>query len=130
MRDWLTNDLYWKGFAVFMAIGIWLTVHKFSEEGAPPGLLSVQNTFTNVVMAVSSTADVRGANIVPDEVKVEIDGPPEIMATLNADRIHAFVNLTGIDSAHASSRFVEVAAPLHVTILNIDPPDVNVTIAK
>jgi len=132
MRDWFTNDIYWKGFSIFMALGIWLTVHKFSGEGAPtPGLLSVQDTYTNVsVSVVSGSGDVHSVRIVPSVVTVAVSGSPDVMAALDSERIHAFVNLTGADAAQEMKRRVEVATPPRVTILSVNPPAVTVTTTK
>jgi len=132
MRDWFTNDIYWKGFSIFMALGIWLTVHKFSGEGAPtPGLLSVQNTYTNVpVSVVSGSEDVHTVRVVPNVVTVAVSGSSDAMAAFDSDRIHAFVNLTGADVAQEMRRRVEVATPPRVTILSINPPTVTVAASK
>jgi hypothetical protein len=132
MRDWFTNDIYWKGFSVFMALGIWLTVHKFSGEGAPPpGLLSVQNTYTNVpVFVVSGYGDVHTMRVVPNVVTVAVSGSSDVMAAFDSDRIHAFVNLTGADVSQKMGRRVEAATPPRVTILSINPPTVMVTASK
>ena len=130
MRDWLTKDIYWKGFSVFMAIGIWLTVNKFSEEGAPPpGLLSQQNTYTNVpVSAVLGATTSHGMRIVPDTVTVTVSGSPDVMASFDPENLHAIVNLTGIVSAHGLSRRVEVATPPRITLLHVDPQNVTVSL--
>ncbi|HEY3760284.1 MAG TPA: CdaR family protein [Verrucomicrobiae bacterium] len=132
MRDWFINDIYWKGFSVFMALGIWLTVHKFSGEGAPtPGLLSVQDTYTNLTVAVvSGSGDVHTVRVEPDVVKVAVSGSPDVMAALDSERIHAFVNLTGADTAQEMKWRVEVATPPRVTVLSINPPAVTVTTTK
>lgn len=114
-----------------MAIGIWLSVHKFSETGVAPGLLSVENTFTNVpIMLVSSTPDSRGMSALPDTVTVAVSASQDVMASLDADRLHAFVNITGMDATHGLIRHVEVATPPRVTILNINPPTVTVIPSK
>ncbi len=129
MRDWLTKDIYWKGFSIFMAIGIWLTVNQFSTVPPASGLLSRANTYTNVpVSAVSGMADVHVAQMQPQVVTVTVSGSPDVMAGFDSDRIHVLVNLTGIQSAHGISQPVEVAVPPRVTLLGVDPPYVKVTI--
>ncbi|HEY1663379.1 MAG TPA: CdaR family protein [Verrucomicrobiae bacterium] len=115
-----------------MAIGIWLTVHNFSDEGAPtPGLLSIENTYTNVpVSIVSGTAGWHGASITPNAVTIKVSGSPEAMASFDSDRIHAFVNLTGVNAAQAMTRYVDVATPPRVTLLSVNPSSVIVTLTK
>ncbi len=132
MRAWLTYDIYWKAFSVLMALGIWLTVHKFSEEGEPtPGMLFVDNTYSNVpVTVVSSAADARRASIAPNTVTVAVRGSPDAMAGFDAGQLHAFVDLTGIDAAHGMISPVDVATPPRVTLLSIDPPTVTVSLPK
>ena len=131
MRDWLTKDFGWKIFSLILAFGIWITVRNISEETGAPGLLSVQNVYTNVpVVAVSATADVRHAQIAPQSVSVTVSGAPDVMAALQTGQIHAVINLTGIDSAHNLPRHVDVAAPPRITLLNVDPPSVTVTIPE
>ena len=131
MRDWLTKDFGWKLFSVFLAVVIWLTVHKIREEPEVSAALGVGITYGDLpVLAVSATADVHNVRIVPGRVDVKVSGPSDIMETLQANRIHAFVNLTGIDSAHDLQRGVEVSLPRCVTLISIDQPQVIVTILK
>jgi YbbR domain-containing protein len=128
MRNWLTKDLSWKIFSLFLAVGVWLTVHIQEEPGtsAAPG---IENTYGNLpVYLLSATADVRNYRIKPDTVVVTVRGPPNVMAVLQADQIHSVVNLTGIESSHDPHRRVEVSAPTNVTLVNVDPSEVDVIV--
>ena len=69
-------------------------------------------TFTNLpVFAVSGSADVHNAQIVPNVVAVKVSGPSDIMAGLQKSQVHAVVNLTGVDSARRLRRSVDVSLP-------------------
>ena len=131
MRDWLTNDFGWKVFSVVLAVVILLTVRNGGVESGAPGLLAEQKTYPNIaVSAVSATTNVQNFHIEPNIVSVTVSGTPDVMAALDPTRIHAIVNLTGIDSAHGLKQGVDVAAPPRVTVLNVDPPEVTVTITQ
>jgi YbbR domain-containing protein len=128
MRDWLTKDFGWKIFSVVLAVVILLTVRNGGVESGAPGLLSVQKTCTNVVSAVFTGGGAQNVSIETNAVLVTVSGSPDTIAALSTDSIHAIVNLTGIDSAHRLKCHVEVTVPPRVTLLNVDPPDVMVTI--
>lgn len=129
MRDWLTKDFGWKIFSVILAVVIWLTVRNVGVGSGGPGLLSVQKTYTNAVTAVFAGIGAQNVLIETNTVLVTVSGSPDAMAALNADSIHTTVNLTGIDSAHDLKCPVDVALPPRVTLLNVDPSDVTVTIS-
>jgi YbbR domain-containing protein len=130
-RKWIAEDFNWKIFSVILAVVVWLTVYKIRDGSVAPGLLAISNTFTNVpVLAVSATADVQNARIAPDAVSVTVSGASGLMAVLQTNGLQAIVNLTGIDSAHDLKRRVDVAPPPGVTLLNVDPPEVTVTIPQ
>ncbi len=131
MRNWFTKDFHWKAFSVLMAIGIWLTVHRESEAPAArtPGF--TENTYENVpVLAVSAGADVGNAQLVPRVVSAVISGPPALMSDLNSSQIHAFVNLTGFNSAQNLECDIEIALPPGATVVHVDPPRVTVTLPQ
>ena len=131
MRDWFTKDFHWKAFSVLMAIGIWLTVHRESEAPAARTPAFSENTYENVpVTVVSADANVRNAQAVPRIVSVAISGPPGVMADLQGSEIHAFVNLTGINSAQNLERQIEIALPPGATVAHVDPPSVMVTLPQ
>lgn len=130
-RDWITADFLWKLFSLILAVALWLTVHKIREEPSEPPPPGVENTYGDLqVLAVSATADVHNVRIFPHAVDIKVSGPSDIMAVLQANKIHAFVNLTGIDSAHDLRRGVEVSLPPGVTIVSVDPPQITVTIPQ
>lgn len=131
MRDWFTKDFGWKLFSIFLAVVVWLTVHKIREEPEASAVAGVGITYGDLpVIVVSATADVHDVRIVPDKVDVKVSGPSDIMDTLQANKIDAFVNLTGIDSAHDLQHNVEVALPRGVTLISVDPPRLTVIIPK
>lgn len=132
-RDWITKDLTWKLFSLILAVGLWITIHNLREtpEAAVTPFATVSTvTFTNVpVFAVSTGADVHNAKIVPNTVTVKVSGPSDLMAVMQANKLHATVNLAGIDSVRGLPLSVDVSAPLGVALNTIDPPKVNVTIS-
>ena len=131
MRDWVTNDFGWKLFSLFLAVAIWLTVHKIYEEpGAASGLV-VGNTVTfgNLpVLVVSTAADVHDFRVAPLTVKVTVSGSTEVMNKLQADQVHAVVNLTDIGLERDLHLPVDVSAPPGVTLVSVDPPKVGVIV--
>jgi hypothetical protein len=138
MRDWFIKDLGWKLFSVFLALAIWLTVHKILEESVPPPVVvppqppqSVAITFTNLpVLIVSAAADVREFHVTPNAVTVSVSGRPEVMAGLQAGQVHALADLTDIEAARDLHRPVDISMPAGVTLVNLDPPEVNVVIPQ
>jgi|SRR5882724_3132621 len=133
MRDWLTKDLSWKIFSAFLAVAIWLTVHKIREESAPLSVLMpsspVAITFTNLpVLIVSAAGDVREFHVTPSAVAVTVSGQPEILAALRENHIHAVVDLTDIEAARNLYRRVDISTPTGVTLISVEPAEVNVVI--
>ena len=131
MPDWLTKDFHWKAFSLLMAVGIWLTVSRPSGTAAAQGLTRLQQPYVSVpVVPVSADTTVRGAQIYPPTVTVTIAGGREVMGRLQPSQIHAFVNLTGLTSAQNLARDVEVSLPPETTVVDVDPPQVTVTLGK
>lgn len=129
MRDWLTKDLSWIIVSLLLAVAIWLTVHKIREEPEAPVTRGAENTYGNLpVRLLSASADVRDYRVAPGTVAVTVSGPPKAMAVLQADQIHAVVDLTGIKSSHDLRRPVEISAPAGTTLVSVDPPEVVVIV--
>jgi YbbR domain-containing protein len=132
MPDWITKDFYWKAFSLLMAIGIWLTVRRESE--AQPVELpnsTRNNTYRDVpVVVVSDSADMRQAKLDPQTVTATISGSPDVVDHLQRDQIHAFVNLTGFNSAQNLPFNIEISLPKGATVVDIDPPQATVTFPK
>ena len=131
MREWFTKDLVWKLFSIFLAMTIWLTVHKIRDE---PDVLEIANTGTTLtygnlaVEIVSGSADVHDYRVAPTAVIVKVSGPPKVMAVLQANEIHAFVNLTNLDPIRNPKQHVQVSTPPGVTLISVDPPEVGIII--
>jgi YbbR domain-containing protein len=132
MPDWLAKDFYWKAFSLLMAIGIWLTVrHESEAEPSAPQNLTQNNTYHDVpVYAISANADVRQARLAPQTVTATISGSPDVVSKVQRDQIYAYVNLTGFNSAQNLAQDVEISLPKGATVIDIDPPQVTVTLPK
>jgi YbbR domain-containing protein len=131
-REWITRDLTWKLFSLILAVGLWITIHNLREtpEAVVPFATMNTATFTNLpVLAVSASADVHNAQLVPNVVAVKVSGPSDIMAGLQKSDIHVLMNLTGLDSARYLRRSMNVSMPPGVTLDRIDPPEISVTIS-
>jgi hypothetical protein len=129
MRDWVTKDLGWKLFSLFLAVAIWLTVHKIYEEPKAASGPVVGNTVTFgslPVLVVSAASDVRDFRVAPLAVKVTVSGSAEDMARLQADQVHAVVNLTDIGPERDLHLPVDVSTPPGVTLVSVDPAKVGV----
>ena len=125
MRDWLTKDLGWKIFSLFLAGAIWVIVHKNQEEPATPTAEGIENIYGNLpVHLLSAVADMHDYRIDPETVTVTVSGPPAAMAVLQADQIHAVVDLTGIEAAKGVNLRVDVSTPPNVTVKKVDPSTV------
>ena len=131
MRDWITKDLGWKLFSAFLALVIWLTVHKIHEDPALPSteLAGVTLTYDNLpVQVVSATSDVRDYRVLPNAVTVKVSGSQDVIAILQVNQIHAVVDLTEVASAPYAKRHVEVSTPPGVTLVSVEPKEVGVLV--
>ena len=131
MRDWIIKDLGWKLFSLFLAVAIWLTVHKIYEEPAidAASAAGITVTFDNLpVFVVSAASDVHDFRVLPTTVKVTVSGTAEVMNKLQAGQVHAAVNLTDLGPERDAHLPVEVSAPPGVALVSIDPPKVGVII--
>ena len=131
MRNWVTKDFGWKLFSLFLALAIWLTVHKIYEEPKTASGLVVGDTVTfgNLpVLVVSTASDVRDFRVAPASVAVKVSGPHEVMTDLQANQIHAMVDLTDIPSTRDLRRRVDISTPPGVTLVSVDPPKVGVIV--
>jgi YbbR domain-containing protein len=129
MKDLLIKDLGWKLFSLFLALLIWLTVHRiYSESQNQSGSMTGPRvTFDNLpVLIVASAADVRDYRVAPDTVSVTVVGPADVMAALEVSQIRATVDLTDIAAAKDLTRRVAVSTPAGVTLVAVHPATVGV----
>ncbi len=131
MRDLFTKDWGWKLFSLFLAVAIWLTVHRILEESSSPVAHAGGSTLTygNLpVFIVASASDVHLYHVNPRTVSVTVTGATDVIANLRADQIRATVDLTDIDSGGDLQRRVDVSLPSGVTLVEVDPQTVGVVL--
>ena len=131
MRDLFLKDLGWKLLSLFLAVAIWLTVHKILTEAPMPVLAddagSSNNPATTIIYSnqpveiVSATTDVHLYRVAPEEVMVTLAGPADLMANLQANQIHAVVDLTYTNTPRNVREPVEISPPPGVTLIGVDP---------
>jgi YbbR domain-containing protein len=125
----LIKDWGWKLFSLFLAVAIWLTVHKIIEEPKTSAIADNASTLTygNLpVLIVSTAADVHFYRVAPTAVKVTVSGPPDVMARLQSSQVRAVVDLTDIESAKDLHRQVDILMPPGVTLISVEPQKIAV----
>jgi YbbR domain-containing protein len=131
-RDWVTKDFSWKFASLIVAIVIWHIVHAGIREeplAENPTIFSNSATFTNLpVLVVSAAADVRQFKVNPATVSVTVSGVQQFVEALTPDEIHPMVNLTDIEPGQNLSKRVDVSMPPGITLVSVDPAEVNVVV--
>ncbi|MEI9863038.1 MAG: CdaR family protein [Limisphaerales bacterium] len=129
MSDWITKDFWWKLFSLILAVVLWLTVYKIRQDPviSTAATSGVPLTYGSLpVMVVSTALDVHDFRVQPGMVAVKVSGPPEVMAVLQANQIHPVVDLTDITGTRNLKRRVEVSTPPGVTLISVEPVEVDV----
>lgn len=131
MRDLLIKDVGWKLFSLFLAVAIWLTVHRILEESYSPVIHAGGSTLTYGNLPVfieASASDVHLYHVTPNTVSVTVGGSPDAIAVLQADEVRATVDLTDIKIPGDLQRRVEVSVPSGITLIKVDPQTVSVIV--
>jgi YbbR domain-containing protein len=130
MRDLFIKDWGWKLFSLFLAVAIWLTVHKIIEEPKESAAFSANPvTYGNLpVLIVAAASDVHLYRVVPDNVTVTVSGSPDAIAVLQANQIRVTVDVTDIQSARDLRRRVDVSTPPGIELVSVVPEKVGVVI--
>lgn len=124
IRAWLIDDFAWKIFALILAVAIWLTVHRIVQEAGQPDGAAGGSTLTygNLpVVIVSGSADVRDYRLLHPTVSVTVSGTAQAIGRLQANQIHATVNLADPGVINSEKHPVEIAVPPGITVVNVKP---------
>lgn len=131
IRDLVSKDIALKLFSLVLAILIWFTVSFAVEKAETPmatfPLPLAERVFANLpVIVLSSAQDVRDVSVDPKEVEVTVQGAAATLKNLQDKDIRVLVDLTGIEAAHDLRKRLEVSTPAGVTLLRVDPTEVQV----
>jgi YbbR domain-containing protein len=133
IRNLIVRDFWLKLLSLVFAVFIWLAVSKVvlkREVGSPLaafGAQVVEQTYVNVpIMVIFPAAEIRNVNLNPTEVRVSVRGSPDAMQRLRPQDIHAQVDLTGIESARALRKRIEISLPSGITYTRVVPDEVEV----
>lgn len=126
IRNWLIMDLGWKLFSLLLALAIWLTVSRILAPGAAASGTGTLTYGNLPVSLISTTTDVRAYRLLQTTVSVTVSGSSEVIGTLQANQIHALVNLADTSNVNNTKQRVEVSVPAGVTVLSIRPESIGV----
>jgi len=129
LRAILTKDWGWKLFSVILAVFIWWTVHRILDGPKNAAVAATDSTLTygNLpVSLVSASADVRNHRLLQPTVSVTVSGPPELIDKLQANQLHATVDLTNVNAVNSEKQRVEVSVPAGVTVISIKPETLGI----
>lgn len=122
-RDLITRNFGWKMLSLALAIVIWLTIKTISAEQG-----QTERMFVNLpIQIVSGTADVRTFKVEPYFVNVTLKGRPGEVNRLAEREIRVLVDITSADVTQGFRQRVTVAVPNGITIIRIEPTEVQVT---
>jgi YbbR domain-containing protein len=84
-------------------------------------------TYDNLpVLVVAARADMRDYRLLQSTVSVTVSGPSEVIGKLQANQIHAAVDLTDTSTVNTAKQRVDVAVPSGVTVVSIKPDSIGV----
>jgi len=130
MRDLFFKDFGGKFFSLLLAAFIWYTVQKVIEDRpvtAPPA--NMEREFSEVpVTLLGAAAEPRLFQANSNSVLVTVGGPQAAIEALEPNRIHATVNLSGLDpKGGAVACPVEISVPWGVTVMSVEPADLRIS---
>jgi YbbR domain-containing protein len=134
LRNLILNDFWLKLLSLVLAVLTWLIVYKvfLNKEVSPVTVFAnkaVEQSYFNIpVTLILSASDVRPVNIEPGEVRVTVQAEPKALKNLKPSEIRAQVDLTGIESARALSKRIEVILPSGITLTRVVPDQVEVVV--
>ena len=125
VREFVVKDFGWKLLALALAVAIWLTVKGFSGDSG----LEKEHTFIDLpAQIVSGTTDVRTFRVNPEVVQVTVIGRPDMIKALTEREIRVFVDGSTTDPTRNFRQRVEVSAPSRITIVKVQPAEVEVVV--
>jgi YbbR domain-containing protein len=132
LRNLFLQDIMLKLFSLGLAVLIWLTLSfTIQREGGPvlPSAINPQITLTNLrVLVMSSAQDTHMFQVMPKTVDVIVQAPATLLTSLHANDIRVIVDLTDVEAGSALRKRVEVFPPPGISVLNIEPDEVQVVV--
>jgi hypothetical protein len=125
VRELIVKDFGWKLLSLALAVAIWLTVKGFSSDSGT----QAERTFADLpAQIVSGTTDARTFRITPELVQVTVKGLPDAIKTLTEREVHVYVDVSNADPTRNFRKRVEVSAPTRITIVKVEPAEVEVVV--
>ena len=102
-------------------------MHKLIEEPRTAAAAANPVIYGQLpVNIVASNADRREFRLIEPTVTVVVTGPADLIGKLQANQIHATVDLTQTSTVNSARQPVAVAVPPGVTVVSIKPDSIGV----
>jgi YbbR domain-containing protein len=130
LRNLIARDFLLKVFSLALAVLIWLTL-SLQREGGPPatGLPLPERTFEDLpVMVTFRAQDMRAFKIRPTVVQVTVRADARLLDKLPSQELRPIVDLSGVEPGSVLRKRIEVLPPPGVTVVSVEPMDVEVDV--
>ncbi len=131
-RDYIFDNLGWKGTSLALAMLIWAAIDANVEDAARTQRNAVVSTLPLRLPILVTIAPTEGREfkVNPSTVDVVLGGNAEVLERLKESDVEVLINLKDVPDVRSLRRRVEVHPPPGITVEKIEPAQVTVEVLR